>query len=383
VTATLFEALSGLDVEVRDVEQVVIRGRLVLGVLLTLHGDPARLSAVVGQVGERVGLSVHLAYGEDADADMVRRGDRHHVILLGRPLTAAAVADVARRVAVLGGNIDVITRLSRYPVTSLELMVSGAPPAALRATLSDAASTDGLDIAVERAGLLRRSKRLVVFDVDSTLIQGEVIEMLAAHAGCAEEVERVTAAAMRGELDFEASLRARVALLEGLDAGVLETVRSGLVLTPGARTLVRTLRRTGYRCGIVSGGFTQVTDALVAELGLDFSAANTLEVAGGRLTGRLVGEVLDRPGKARALERFAALAGVPMSQTVAVGDGANDIDMLAAAGLGIAFNAKPALVAVADAALTQPYLDAVLFFLGISRDEVEEADAEDPAPLPG
>jgi phosphoserine phosphatase len=244
--------------------------------------------------------------------------------------------------------------------------------------LSEVASATGIDIAVERAGLARRAKRLVVFDVDSTLITGEVIEMLAAHAGCEAEVARVTEEAMRGDLDFAESLRRRVALLEGLDASVLADVRDALELTPGARTLIRTLKRMGYRCGIVSGGFTQVTDHLVETLDLDFSAANTLEVVDGRFTGRVVGEIVDRPGKAVALRRFAEAAGVPLSQTVAVGDGANDIDMLAAAGLGIAFNAKPALRAVADTAINQPYLDAVLFFLGISRDDVEAADIDDP-----
>jgi len=376
ITAGLFAALARHDVEVRDVEQVVIRGRLVLGVLVTLHGERAPFRDALRAVGADLGVHLDVVFGDDADGPMVRRGSRHHVIVLGRPLTATAVADIADRIAALGGNIDTINRLSKHPVTSLELLVSGADGEALRAALSRAASVDGVDIAVERAGLHRRAKRLVVFDVDSTLITGEVIEMLAAHAGCEAEVAAVTAAAMAGELDFAESLRRRVAALEGLDAAVLEKVRADLVLTPGARTLIRTLKRMGYRCGIVSGGFTQVTDHLVEILGLDFSAANTLEVVDGRFTGRVVGEIVDRPGKARALERFAAEAGVPMSQTVAVGDGANDIDMLTAAGLGIAFNAKPALREVADTALNHPYLDAILFFLGVSRDDVEQADAE-------
>jgi phosphoserine phosphatase len=235
----------------------------------------------------------------------------------------------------------------------------------------------GVDIAVERVGIARRAKRLIVFDVDSTLITGEVIEMLADHTGTRAKVEEITAAAMRGELDFAESLRARVAMLEGLDAAVLDEVGAALVLTPGARTTVRTLKRLGYRCGIVSGGFTQVTRHLVDDLELDFAAANTLEVVDGRLTGRVVGDIVDRAGKARALERFAAEYGVGLNQTVAVGDGANDIDMLSAAGLGIAFNAKPVVAGFADTTLNQPFLDPVLFILGISRDEIEAADAED------
>jgi phosphoserine phosphatase len=212
-------------------------------------------------------------------------------------------------------------------------------------------------------------------DVDSTLVQGEVIEMLAGHAGCTPEVAEVTERAMRGELDFAESLRARVRLLAGVPATALADVRRELVLARGARTFVRTLKRLDYRIAVVSGGFTQVTDALVADLGIDYSAANTLEVVDGRLTGDLVGPLVDRAGKAAALERFAAEAGVPVAQTVAIGDGANDLDMLARAGLGIAYNAKPVVREAADAALNVPYLDAILFLLGISREEIEDADA--------
>jgi phosphoserine phosphatase len=180
---------------------------------------------------------------------------------------------------------------------------------------------------------------------------------------------------MRGELDFAESLRRRVSALAGLPESVLAEVASQLELTPGARTTIRTLKRLGFRCGVVSGGFTRVISTLVDELGLDFYAANELEVVDGRLTGRVLGEIVDRPGKAVALRRFADSYGIPLEQCVAVGDGANDIDMLSTAGLGIAFNAKPALQAVADTALSHPYLDVVLFVLGITRDEVERADA--------
>jgi phosphoserine phosphatase len=228
-------------------------------------------------------------------------------------------------------------------------------------------------VAVERASIYRRAKRLVVMDVDSTLVQGEVIEMLAAEAGCLDEVARVTSAAMAGELDFEASLRARVALLEGLPVEAVDRVRAAVRLAPGARTLVRTLKRLGWTVGIVSGGFTAVTDDLRVELGLDHAVANVLEVVDGRLTGRVLGEVIDRAAKAAALRRFALAEDLLPEQTVAIGDGANDLDMLEAAGLGIAFNAKPVVRDAADAALSVPFLDAVLFLLGIPRDEVEQA----------
>ena len=216
-----------------------------------------------------------------------------------------------------------------------------------------------------------------MFDVDSTLIQGEVIEMLAERAGAGAAVSAITDAAMRGEIDFAESLHQRVATLAGLPAEVLDEVADQVELTPGARTTIRTLRRLGFHCGVVSGGFRKVIEPLAHELMLDFVAANALEIIDGRLTGRVVGPIVDRAGKAKALRDFANQAGVPMEQTVAVGDGANDIDMLNAAGLGVAFNAKPALREVADASLSHPYLDTVLFILGVTRSEIEAADATD------
>lgn len=182
---------------------------------------------------------------------------------------------------------------------------------------------------------------------------------------------------MRGEIDFAESLHQRVATLTGLPVEVLDEVADAVELTPGARTTIRTLRRLGFHCGVVSGGFRQVIEPLAHELMLDFVAANELEIADGKLTGRLVGPIVDRAGKAKALRDFAQQAGVPMEQTVAVGDGANDIDMLNAAGLGVAFNAKPALREVADASLSHPYLDTVLFILGVTRAEIDAADAAD------
>lgn len=208
--------------------------------------------------------------------------------------------------------------------------------------------------------------RLLVCDVDSTLITGEVIEMLADYSGHRAEVEDITAAAMRGEWDFEESLRRRVALLRGLDAMVLDEVGRGLVLTPGARMLMDAARRHGWRRGIVSGGFTQVTRYLVDELDLDYAAANTLEIDGGVLTGSLTGPIVDRAGKARSLRSFARRFGIPMAETVAIGDGANDIDMLQAAGFGIAFHAKPIVGQHADYALDGPSLEPVLALLGLA-----------------
>jgi phosphoserine phosphatase len=212
-------------------------------------------------------------------------------------------------------------------------------------------------------------------DVDSTLIQQEVIELLGSKAGKGEEIKAITDSAMRGELDFEASLRARVALLEGLPETVIDEVRQEVLLTPGARTLVSTLKKLGHSVAVVSGGFTIVIEPLLEELGISHYRANTLEIVGGKLTGRVTGEIIDRAAKAAALRDFAALENVSLEQTIAIGDGANDLDMIAAAGLGIAFNAKPAVKAAADSSLSAPYLDSVLYLLGITREEVEEAGA--------
>src|SRR4051794_20476773 len=373
VTSTLFGTLARFSVEVLDIEQIVLRRRLILGLLVSEPRDWKALRDALEKAATDLGMTIEVDKG--AGDNRRRPEGRSHVTILGTPLRASAVAAIAGRIADTGANIDRIERMARYPVTALDLHVSGAAPDRLRAVLSAEAAVQGIDVAVQSADLLRRGMRLIVMDVDSTLIQGEVIEMLAAHAGCEGEVARVTEAAMRGELDFADSLRARVALLEGLDASCLEQVYDDLVLAPGARTTVRTLKRLGYRFAIVSGGFSQITDRLAADLDIDFSAANELEVVDGRLTGRVVGEIVDRAGKANALRRFAAEAGVPEAATIAIGDGANDLDMLSAAGLGIAFNAKPVVQEAADTAVNVPYLDTVMYLLGISREEIEAADA--------
>ncbi|WP_034278360.1 phosphoserine phosphatase SerB [Haloechinothrix halophila] len=385
VSSVLFAALTRHGVEVLDVEQVVIRGRLVLGVLVAVEEDPEALQEAVEQAMATVSMHVDIRVGDEIGEDPFAQGRRnstHVAVLLGRPVTARAFTAVSSRLAQLGANIDTIRSVADYPVTGLELHISAGENRQgadneLRAALADVSTEAGVDIAVETEGLLRRAKRLIVFDVDSTLITGEVIEMLAAHAGVEDEVAKVTEAAMRGELNFTESLRHRVALLEGLPESVLDDVADEMTLTPGARTTMRTLKRLGFRCGAVSGGFTRIIRKLADDLGLDFVAANELEIVDGRLTGRVVGDVVDRPGKAVALRKFADSYGISLEQCVAVGDGANDIDMLSAAGMGVAFNAKPALREIADTTLSHPYLDAVLFMLGVTRAEVEAADAAD------
>lgn len=380
VTSALFEVLSRYGVTLLNVEQVVIRNRLTLGVLVAAAPDVAAGAQFREDVESAIhGVGLEVTIEGSNGLPVMQVPSTHTIVVLGRPITAEAFGVVAREVAELGVNIDFIRGVSDYPVTGLELRVSvpNGVYGDLQRVLARLSAEEAVDIAVEDYSLARRAKRLIVFDVDSTLIQGEVIEMLAAHAGAEAAVAEVTEAAMRGELDFAESLHRRVATLAGLPAGVVDEVADTLELTPGARTTIRTLRRLGYHCGVVSGGFRQVIQPLADDLMLDYVAANHLEIVDGKLTGRVIGPVIDRAAKAKALRDFAAQVGVPMQQTVAVGDGANDIDMLSAAGLGVAFNAKPALREVADASLNHPYLDTVLFILGITRGEIEAADALD------
>jgi phosphoserine phosphatase len=380
VTSALFDAIADVGAEVLDLEQVVVRGHLTLALLLAAGPRDEILRSVVRDVASGLGMDVSVSAGTGDNAP--RAGGRAAVVVLGAPLLASAVSAVTARIAAHGANIDRIHRLSRYPVTTVEFDISGADVATLRRELSLESAVRGVDIAVAPAGLARRGRRLVVMDVDSTLIQDEVIELLAAHAGREAEVAAVTEAAMRGELDFAESLRARVAVLAGLPVGVLAEVRAAIRLTPGARTLVRTLKRLGFTVAVVSGGFLEIVGDLARELDIDHAQANRLEVSDGVLTGRVVGDIVDRAGKAAALRRFAEQERLPLSRTVAIGDGANDLDMLDAAGLGIAFNAKPIVREQADTSVSVPYLDAVLYLLGITREEIEEADAEDGVATP-
>jgi len=374
VTSAVFATVAAAGVEVLDLEQIVLRRRLVLGLLVTAPRDWKKLRAAIEETAAGLGMQVEVQRGQ-GDNQPTRRG-RSHVTVLGAPLRASAMSAITGRIADSGANIDRIERMARYPVTAIDLAISGVETEILRPLLAAEAAHQGVDIAVQPANLLRRSMRLIVMDVDSTLIQGEVIEMLAAHAGCEEQVARITAQAMVGELDFEESLRARVALLKGVPAEAVDEVYEAITLAPGARTLVRILRRLGYRFALVSGGFNQITDRLAADLGIHYSRANELEIVDGVLTGRVVGEVVDRAAKARALREFAADIGVPEGATIAIGDGANDLDMLNAAGLGIAYNAKPLVRDAADASVTVPYLDTIMYLLGITREEIEAADAE-------
>lgn len=376
ITETLFQTLAPFAVNILDIEQVVIRGRVILTVLISC--SPAHANAIEADLdacAQNLGVDIASAFEVSAITEIAAKKSLLHVVVLAHSLTPKAINVVANTIALNNGNIERIHRTASYPVTAIEFTVSGALLGKLRTELAAIASSHAIDVAISPGGLMRWAKKLVVMDVDSTLIQQEVIELLGAKANKGAEIAAITESAMRGELDFAESLQARVALLAGLPESVLTDVQKDITLTPGARTLVRTMHKLGHHVALVSGGFETVIAPLVAELGIEHMRANNLEISAGKLTGKLIGPIIDRAGKAQALREFAAEHAIALEQTIAIGDGANDLDMIAIAGLGIAFNAKPAVIAAADSSVSAPYLDSVLYLLGITREEVEESDA--------
>jgi phosphoserine phosphatase len=376
ITKALFDTLSPFAVTVLDVEQVVIRQRLILTILISLNPDHAdAIDEDLTACAAELSVDIATSFSEQGGLSIAAKSGLVHVVALANPMPPSAVAAIAESIAHEGGNIERIHRTASYPITAIEFIVSGVEVITLRHNLAKVAAHAAIDIAVSPGGLMRWAKKLVVLDVDSTLIQQEVIELLAAHAGVQEEVSAITGRAMRGEIDFAESLKARVALLKGVPESAIAEVRDQILLTSGARTLIETLKKLGHSVAVVSGGFIEVIEPILKDLQISHYRANTLGISDGELTGLVEGPIIDRAAKAEALRDFAALESVNLEQTVAIGDGANDLDMIAIAGMGIAFNAKPAVKAAADSSVSAPFLDSVLYLLGITREEIEEAEA--------
>lgn len=367
ITSDAMSILGGAQAVIQDIEQYVVRGRIALEIVAVVPPGNNALKDMLLLGWER---------GLDVDFELVEAPPTPSlpsliVSVIGPELGPSDVGKVAAAISKANGNIERIQRLAKNPVWCYEFEVHGGDADEMRSLLVDtAADNPRFDVAVQRSGLRRRAQRLVVLDVDSTLIQNEMIDLLADQAGVGEQCAAITESAMAGELDFEESLRERVNLLAGQPEEIIERAYERLELTDGAETFVRTLKHLGLKVAVVSGGFTSFTNRLSKDLNLDYAKANTLEIRRGVLTGKVTGPVVDRAAKAEYLRKLADREGISLEQVVAVGDGANDLDMLATAGLGVAFCAKQVVREVADTTLSTPHLDAVLFMLGVRREEL-------------
>jgi len=382
LTATITEILSGFDVNILDIGQAVIHDTLSLGVLVEMPG-PSQESTILKDILFRTWeLEMQVRFtpiSEDSYSSWVSGQGlpRYIVTLLARRISARQLSRVTSVVADHGLNIDGISRLSgRLPLGELprqskacvEFSVRGQLPSlqSFRKALLEISADMDVDIAFQEDNRYRRNRRLVAFDMDSTLIEAEVIDELARTGGVGDEVSAITEQAMRGEIDFKESFSRRVALLKGLDEAVLEEVASSLRLTEGAEHLISTLKSLGYKTAILSGGFSYFANRLRDSLGIDYVYANELEIVDGKVTGRVTGEVVDGERKAHLLREIAAQEGIDLEQVISVGDGANDLPMLSIAGLGIAFRAKPLVKQSAEQSISTLGLDAILYLLGIS-----------------
>jgi phosphoserine phosphatase len=380
VTATLTGILAQQGATLYDIEQVVVQGQLTLCLVVGVPETRDVLKELLfaaKELGMELNFKPVPAETAATEAPPVAEGRRFVITAIGPTLGAPHLHAIATALAAEGANIEKIGRLSENTLASVEihaLLPADRDSEVLKRTLLAVATSTGFDVSLQPESLYRRSKRLVVLDMDSTLIQIEVIDELARAHGVGPEVARITERAMQGEMDYDESLRQRVALLKGLDVKVLDRIAADLPLTEGAETMVRVLKRLGYKIAVISGGFSRAAEALKRRLDMDYAYSNNLEVQGGKLTGRVIGPIVNGQRKAELLETIAQAEGVLLDQVIAVGDGANDALMLERAGLGIAFHAKAKLREHADTSISGAGLDAILYLLGLSARELQEVE---------
>lgn len=387
VTAKLTEILAQNNANILDIGQADIHNNLSLGILIQC--DASTSGEILKELlFKSYELGVNIRFKpispEDYSKWVSMQGrNRYIVTILGRKLTAKQIAGVSRIIAEQDMNIDDIKRLTgripldeneRTPKASVEFSVRGTPKdkEKMKADFLKLATELQVDISFQEDSMYRRMRRLICFDMDSTLIETEVIDELAIRAGVGDEVKAITESAMRGEIDFTESFRRRCALLKGLDVSVMQEIAENLPITEGADRLMHVLKKVGFKIAILSGGFTYFGNYLKQKFGIDYVYANELEVIDGKLTGRYLGEVVDGKRKAELLRLIAQVENVDIRQTVAVGDGANDLPMISIAGLGIAFHAKPKVKATAEQSISTIGLDGILYFLGYKDSYLNE-----------
>ncbi len=390
LTAQLTAILANYDVTVLDIGQSVIHDTVSLGMMVELPPDASGCPVFKELLFKGHELHLNIRFTpiseEEYEQWVASQGrPRHIVTLLGRQISSKHLARVSEVVAQQGCNIDQITRLSgrqtlQQPeekrAASVQISLSGEVKSIteMHAEFLRVSQEMDLDVAVQEDNLYRRSRRLVCFDMDSTLIQAEVIDELAKVAGVGEQVAEITEAAMRGEIDFSESFRRRMALLEGMEESVLAGIAANLPITEGAERLIKHLRHFGYKVAILSGGFTYFANYLKEKLGIDYVYANQLDFENGKLTGKVKGDIVDGQMKAKLLRQLAEQEGISLEQVIAVGDGANDLPMLSIAGLGIAFHAKPIVKEQAKHSIATLGLDGILYLLGMRDREIAELE---------
>ncbi len=388
LTASLTNILAQYEVTILDIGQAVIHDYLSLGILVEIpsaHRSSSILKDLLFQAHE-LGIQIRFSAVDERRYETwaAEYGRQRRIItLLGRQLTAVQLSLVTAAIAANHLNIDVITRLSgrissddpeSFPKACVQFTVSGQldDPGRFRGRLLEISEETGIDISFHADDIYRHARRLVVFDMDSTLIRGEVINELANHAGTGAEVDNITRAAMNGEIDFKDSFTRRVAVLKGLDVNVIAQVAENLALNEGAERVIHTLKKLGYKIGIISGGFDYFGESLQKKLNLDYVFANVLEIENGRVTGNVSGDIIDGLRKAEILKTIATVENISLQQTIAIGDGANDLPMLSIAGLGIAFHAKPIVKKNAQKSISSVGLDGLLYLMGISEREIRQ-----------